>query len=75
MEERKKRLEERKRKRKEDRRNEFYRMKEEDAQRIHEEQLKKGEGYKTRQLQSLIYCKWHHYVVNMSIKWFPKKLK
>ncbi|MEQ2188148.1 Eukaryotic translation initiation factor 3 subunit A, partial [Goodea atripinnis] len=42
VEERKKRLEERKRQRKEDRRNAFYRQKEEEAQRIHEEQLKKG---------------------------------
>ncbi|XP_039995568.1 eukaryotic translation initiation factor 3 subunit A [Xiphias gladius] len=41
VEERKKRLEERKRQRKEDRRNAFYRQKEEEAQRIHEEQLKK----------------------------------
>lgn len=45
MEERKKRLEERKRQRKEDRRNTFYRQKEEEAQRIHEEQLKKGNWY------------------------------
>lgn len=42
MEERKKRLEERKKQRKEDRRNAYYRQKEEDAQRIHEEALKKG---------------------------------
>lgn len=42
VEERKKRLEERKKQRKEDRRNAFYRQKEEEAQRIHEEQLKKG---------------------------------
>ncbi|CAB1312447.1 unnamed protein product [Coregonus sp. 'balchen'] len=41
VEERKKRLEERKIQRKEDRRNAFYRQKEEEAQRIHEEQLKK----------------------------------
>uniref|UniRef100_A0A7N8X2I4 Eukaryotic translation initiation factor 3 subunit A n=1 Tax=Mastacembelus armatus TaxID=205130 RepID=A0A7N8X2I4_9TELE len=41
VEERKKRLEERKRQRKEDRRNAYYRQKEEEAQRIHEEQLKK----------------------------------
>ncbi|XP_067092323.1 eukaryotic translation initiation factor 3 subunit A [Osmerus mordax] len=41
VEERKKRMEERKKQRKEDRRNTFYRQKEEDAQRIHEEQLKK----------------------------------
>ncbi|KAK5853682.1 hypothetical protein PBY51_014815 [Eleginops maclovinus] len=41
VEERKKRLEERKKQRKEDRRNNYYRQKEEDAQRIHEEQLKK----------------------------------
>uniref|UniRef100_A0A673X4H4 Eukaryotic translation initiation factor 3 subunit A n=1 Tax=Salmo trutta TaxID=8032 RepID=A0A673X4H4_SALTR len=41
VEERKKRLEERKIQRKEDRRNTFYRQKEEEAQRIHEEQLKK----------------------------------
>ncbi|KAM7409139.1 hypothetical protein PAMA_002712 [Pampus argenteus] len=41
VEERKKRLEERKRQRKEDRRNTYYRQKEEEAQRIHEEQLKK----------------------------------
>uniref|UniRef100_A0A671L444 Eukaryotic translation initiation factor 3 subunit A n=1 Tax=Sinocyclocheilus anshuiensis TaxID=1608454 RepID=A0A671L444_9TELE len=41
VEERKKRLEERKKQRKEDRRNAFYRQKEEEAQRIHEEQLKK----------------------------------
>ncbi|XP_073338777.1 eukaryotic translation initiation factor 3 subunit A [Pagrus major] len=39
--ERKKRLEERKKQRKEDRRNAYYRQKEEEAQRIHEEQLKK----------------------------------
>ncbi|XP_036980108.1 eukaryotic translation initiation factor 3 subunit A [Acanthopagrus latus] len=39
--ERKKRLEERKKQRKEDRRNTYYRQKEEEAQRIHEEQLKK----------------------------------
>lgn len=42
IEERKKRLEDRKRQRKEDRRNAYYREKEEEAQRIHEEQLKKG---------------------------------
>lgn len=42
MEERKKRLEERKRQRKEDRRNAYHRQKEEEAQRIHEEQLKRG---------------------------------
>lgn len=42
VEERKKRMEERKKQRKEDRRNNFYRQKEEDAQRIHEESLKKG---------------------------------
>lgn len=42
VEERKKRLEERKKQRKEDRRNTYYRQKEEEAQRIHEEQLKKG---------------------------------
>lgn len=42
IEERKKRLEDRKRQRKEERRNTFYRQKEEEAQRIHEEQLKKG---------------------------------
>ncbi|XP_053188553.1 eukaryotic translation initiation factor 3 subunit A [Scomber japonicus] len=41
VEERKKRMEERKKQRKEDRRNNYYRQKEEDAQRIHEEQLKK----------------------------------
>ncbi|XP_070772019.1 eukaryotic translation initiation factor 3 subunit A [Enoplosus armatus] len=41
VEERKKRLEERKKQRKEDRRNTYYRQKEEEAQRIHEEQLKK----------------------------------
>ncbi|XP_068183345.1 eukaryotic translation initiation factor 3 subunit A [Antennarius striatus] len=41
VEERKKRMEERKRQRKEDRRNAFYLQKEEEAQRIHEEQLKK----------------------------------
>ncbi|XP_061602068.1 eukaryotic translation initiation factor 3 subunit A isoform X2 [Cololabis saira] len=41
VEERKKRLEERKKQRKEDRRNTYYRQKEEDAQRIHEESLKK----------------------------------
>ncbi|XP_072247492.1 eukaryotic translation initiation factor 3 subunit A isoform X2 [Leuresthes tenuis] len=41
VEERKKRVEERKKQRKEDRRNNYYRQKEEDAQRIHEEQLKK----------------------------------
>lgn len=42
VEERKKRLEERKKQRKEDRRKAFYNQKEEEAQRIHEEQLKKG---------------------------------
>lgn len=42
VEERKKRLEERKKQRKEDRRKAFYCQKEEEAQRIHEEQLKKG---------------------------------
>lgn len=42
VEERKKRLEERKIQRKEERRNAFYRQKEEEAQRIREEQLKKG---------------------------------
>lgn len=42
IEERKTRLEDRKRQRKEDRRNAYYREKEEEAQRIHEEQLKKG---------------------------------
>ncbi|KAI5086235.1 eukaryotic translation initiation factor 3 subunit A [Silurus meridionalis] len=42
VEERKKRLEERKKQRKEERRNTFYRQKEEEAQRIEEEQLKKG---------------------------------
>uniref|UniRef100_A0A8C1DKH1 Eukaryotic translation initiation factor 3 subunit A n=2 Tax=Cyprinus carpio TaxID=7962 RepID=A0A8C1DKH1_CYPCA len=41
VEERKKRLEERKKQRKEDRRKAFYLQKEEEAQRIHEEQLKK----------------------------------
>ncbi|KAL7383710.1 hypothetical protein ABVT39_016336 [Epinephelus coioides] len=41
VEERKKRMEERKKQRKEDRRNAYYRQKEEEAQRIHEEQLKK----------------------------------
>ncbi|XP_035655558.1 eukaryotic translation initiation factor 3 subunit A-like isoform X5 [Oncorhynchus keta] len=41
VEERKKRLEERKIHRKEDRRNTFHRQKEEEAQRIHEEHLKK----------------------------------
>lgn len=42
MEERKKRMADRKTQRKEDRRNAYYRQKEEEAQRIHEEQLKKG---------------------------------
>lgn len=42
VEERKKRLEDRKRQRKEDRRNAYHRQKEEEAQRIHEEQLKRG---------------------------------
>lgn len=42
VEERKKRMADRKKQRKEDRRNAFYRQKEEEAQRIHEEQLKKG---------------------------------
>uniref|UniRef100_A0A8C7CWI0 Eukaryotic translation initiation factor 3 subunit A n=1 Tax=Oncorhynchus kisutch TaxID=8019 RepID=A0A8C7CWI0_ONCKI len=42
VEERTKRREERKIHRKEDRRNTFYRNKEEEAQRIHEEQLKKA---------------------------------
>uniref|UniRef100_A0A8C9T1K0 Eukaryotic translation initiation factor 3 subunit A n=1 Tax=Scleropages formosus TaxID=113540 RepID=A0A8C9T1K0_SCLFO len=41
VEERKKRLEERKKQRKEDRRNAYYRQKEEEAQRILEEQMKK----------------------------------
>uniref|UniRef100_A0A672GUY2 Eukaryotic translation initiation factor 3 subunit A n=1 Tax=Salarias fasciatus TaxID=181472 RepID=A0A672GUY2_SALFA len=41
VEERKKRLEDRKRQRKEDRRKAYYCQKEEEAQRIHEEQLKK----------------------------------
>ncbi|KAK7901404.1 hypothetical protein WMY93_018173 [Mugilogobius chulae] len=53
VEERKKRMEERKRKRKEDRRNDFYRMKEEEAQRIHEEQLKKGGTAVRTRLQPL----------------------
>lgn len=48
VEERKKRLEERKRQRKEDRRNGYYRQKEEEAQRIHEEQLKKGKWFAQR---------------------------
>lgn len=43
MEERKRRLEDRKKQRKEDRRNAYHRQKEEEAQRIHEEQLKKGQ--------------------------------
>ena len=43
VEEKKKRLEDRKRQRKEDRRSAYYRQKEEEAQRIHEESLKKGE--------------------------------
>lgn len=42
VEERKKRMADRKKQRKEDRRNAYYRQKEEEAQRIHEEQLKKG---------------------------------
>lgn len=42
VEERKKRLEERKKQRKEERRNAYFRQKEEEAQRIREEQLKKG---------------------------------
>ncbi|KAA0717853.1 Eukaryotic translation initiation factor 3 subunit A [Triplophysa tibetana] len=41
VEERKKRIEERKKQRKEDRRKAFYSQREEEAQRIHEEQLKK----------------------------------
>lgn len=49
VEERKKRLEERKKQRKEERRSAFYRQKEEEAQRIREEQLKKG----TRDFRSL----------------------
>ncbi|KAK2824007.1 hypothetical protein Q5P01_021182 [Channa striata] len=51
VEERKKRLEERKRQRKEDRRNAFYRQKEEEAQRIHEEQLKREREERERQEQ------------------------
>ena len=43
MDEKKKRLEDRKRQRKDDRRTAYYRQKEEEAQRIHEESLKKGE--------------------------------
>uniref|UniRef100_A0A672GZI4 Eukaryotic translation initiation factor 3 subunit A n=1 Tax=Salarias fasciatus TaxID=181472 RepID=A0A672GZI4_SALFA len=46
VEERKKRLEDRKRQRKEDRRKAYYCQKEEEAQRIHEEQLKKGDSFK-----------------------------
>lgn len=42
VEERKKRLEDRRKQRKEERRNTYYRQKEEEAQRIREEQLKKG---------------------------------
>lgn len=42
VEERKKRLEGRRKQRKEERRNTYYRQKEEEAQRIREEQLKKG---------------------------------
>lgn len=42
VEERKKRLEDRRKQRKEERRNAYYRQKEEEAQRIHEEHLKKG---------------------------------
>lgn len=48
VEERKIRLEERKRQRKEDRRKAFYHQKEEDAQRIHEEQLKKDREERER---------------------------
>ena len=43
VDEKKKRLEDRKRQRKDDRRTAYYRQKEEEAQRIHEESLKKGE--------------------------------
>lgn len=42
VEERKKRLEDRRKQRKEERRNAYYSQKEEEAQRIREEQLKKG---------------------------------
>lgn len=45
MEERKKRLEGRRKQRKEERRNAYYCQKEEEAQRIREEQLKKGNDY------------------------------
>lgn len=45
VEERKKRMADRKKQRKEDRRNAYYRQKEEEAQRIHEEQLKKGKAF------------------------------
>lgn len=59
VEERKKRLEERKKQRKEDRRNAFYRQKEEDAQRIHEEQLKKGSYLPFINLQlTVIHYNW-----------------
>jgi len=44
VEEKTKRLEDRKRQRKGDRRTTFYREKEEEAQRVHEEQLKQGDG-------------------------------
>lgn len=55
VEERKKRLEDRRKQRKEERRNTYYRQKEEEAQRIREEQLKKGNlhvcgGTRTRQI-------------------------
>ncbi|XP_017550960.2 eukaryotic translation initiation factor 3 subunit A isoform X2 [Pygocentrus nattereri] len=53
VEERKKRLEERKKQRKEEARNAFYRQKEEEAQRIREEQLKKEREERERQEQEL----------------------
>lgn len=66
VEERKKRLEERKIQRKEDRRNTFYRQKEEEAQRIHEEQLKKGTSeLHLRPREDLLCIVWV-YIVWMS---------
>lgn len=71
VEERKKRMEERKKQRKEDRRNTFYRQKEEEAQRIHEEQLKKGSGQMIRlvyrrqmklKMKTLLFTCWRPFL-------------
>lgn len=66
MEERKKRLEGRRKQRKEERRNAYYRQKEEEAQRIREEQLKKGNtaflhvcgGTETSQITNFRWKTW-----------------